>query len=103
MYSRRRWRQVQYISDIFWQRWRKEYLPTLQPRQRLNERERDVSVGDIIHIMEEAPRNHWAVGRVVEIFPGKDGLVRSVSVQTKSSTLVRPIHKLCLLESVNHR
>eukprot|EP00057_Strongylocentrotus_purpuratus_P005721 XP_003731624.1 PREDICTED: uncharacterized protein LOC100894126 [Strongylocentrotus purpuratus] len=76
VYSRRRWRQVQYLSDIFWQRWRKEYLPTLQARQRWNERERDVSVGDIVHIMEEAPRNHWAVGRVVEIFPGNDGLVR---------------------------
>ncbi|XP_068757547.1 uncharacterized protein [Montipora capricornis] len=29
-YVRRRWRQVQYLSNVFWHRWLKEYLPTLQ-------------------------------------------------------------------------
>lgn len=33
-YSRRRWRQVQYLSDIFWRRWIREYLPQLQERQK---------------------------------------------------------------------
>ena len=32
IYSRRRWRQVQYLADIFWRRWIKEYLPSLQVR-----------------------------------------------------------------------
>ena len=32
--SRRRWRQVQYLADIFWKRWSKEYLPLLQGRQK---------------------------------------------------------------------
>ena len=27
--SRRRWRQVQYLADVFWKRWKKEYLPLL--------------------------------------------------------------------------
>ena len=25
--SRRRWKQVQYLADVFWRRWRREYLP----------------------------------------------------------------------------
>jgi hypothetical protein len=29
-YCRRRWRQVQYLSDLFWHRWRTEYLHLLQ-------------------------------------------------------------------------
>ncbi len=30
LYIRRRWRQVQYLSDLFWKKWIKEYLPLLQ-------------------------------------------------------------------------
>ncbi len=29
LYARKRWRQVQYLSDIFWRRWTREYLPLL--------------------------------------------------------------------------
>ena len=32
--SRHRWRQVQYLADIFWKRWSKEYLLLLQARQK---------------------------------------------------------------------
>jgi hypothetical protein len=28
------WRQVQYLASVFWSRWRKEFLPTLQPRRK---------------------------------------------------------------------
>lgn len=33
-YSRKRWRQIQYLADIFWRRWTREYLPTLQLRSK---------------------------------------------------------------------
>ena len=29
-YVRQRWRQVQYIADVFWRRWLQEYLPLIQ-------------------------------------------------------------------------
>ena len=31
-FTQKRWRQVQYLSDMFWKRWTKEYLPSLQKR-----------------------------------------------------------------------
>jgi hypothetical protein len=34
IYSKRRWRQVQYLVDIFWKRWIREYIPSLQRRQK---------------------------------------------------------------------
>ena len=34
LYFRKQWRQVQYLANVFWSRWIKEYLPTLQHRQK---------------------------------------------------------------------
>ena len=34
LYSRRHWRQVQYLSDIFWKHWLREYLTTLPERKK---------------------------------------------------------------------
>lgn len=31
-YHRKKWRQVQLLADLFWKRWLREYLPTLQTR-----------------------------------------------------------------------
>jgi hypothetical protein len=57
--------------------------------------------GDIVLMMDTSlPRNEWLMGRVVETYPGQDGRVRSVKVKTKTSQLVRPITKVCLLEAV---
>jgi len=32
--SRRKWRQVQYLADVFWQGWIREYLPQLLERKK---------------------------------------------------------------------
>lgn len=34
LYCRKRWRRVQHLADEFWSRWTREYLPTLQKRQK---------------------------------------------------------------------
>ena len=99
MYVRRRWRQVQYLTDVFWRRWSKEYLPILQCRTKWLDRKENLSVGDLVLIAEDTPRNLWPLARVLEVYPGDDGLVRSVKVKTRSTTLVRPVTKLCLLEA----
>lgn len=98
-YAHRRWKQVQYMSDLFWKRWIKEYLPQLQERQRWTTVKRNLAVGDLVIIMDNtAPRNSWPVGRVMETFPDRRGFVRQVRIKTRSSCLDRPITKLCLLQ-----
>ena len=99
-HNRRRWRQVQYLADIFWRRWVREYLPTLQQRQKWNERERNVSVNDIVLILDEnKPRSLWPLGRVLEVHTNhNDHLVRSVKLKTSTTVLVRPVSKIVLLE-----
>lgn len=75
-YARRRWKQAQYISDLFWKRWAKEYLATLQERQKWNEVKRNLRKGAIVLIVDStAPRNSWLIGRVIQTFPDKAGVV----------------------------
>ena len=99
-YSKRRWKQVQYMADVFWKRWTKEYLPTLQVRQKWNSIERNLKENDLVLIMEQTQnRNQWPLGRIVEVYAGRDGLVRSAKVKTVNSEYRRPVTKLCLLEA----
>ena len=99
-YTRKRWRTVQLFAERFWARWRKEYVHSLQHRQKWTSEKRNFAVGDIVLFKEDGmARNHWPLGRVTEVREGKDGLVRSVFVRTSThkADLERPIAKLVLL------
>ncbi len=96
-YSRRRWRQIQYLADIFWRRWKAEYLPLLQTRQRWICGKRNLQLGDVVLLIDNTPRNSWSLGRVTQVIKDKQGFVRSVHVKTATSELVRPVSKLVLL------
>ena len=98
LYSRRRWRQMQYMADIFWKRWTKEYLPDLQNRQKWFQPKRNIQIGDVVLIVDDqAPRNSWPMGLVEETYGDKQGLVRSAKIKTKTTVLTRPVTKLCVL------
>lgn len=98
-YARKRWKQVQYMSDLFWKRWTREYLPQLQKRQKWNHPARNFAQGDVVLIVDEsAPRGSWLMGRIVKIMVDEHGVVRKVRVKTKTNELERPITKLCLLQ-----
>lgn len=47
MYARKRWRQVQYLAEQFWSRWKREYLSNIATRQRWHAPKRNLKVGDI--------------------------------------------------------
>jgi hypothetical protein len=97
-YAKRRWKQVQYMADIFWKRWSREYLLQLQERQKWLRPKANLQTGDVVLIVDGSrPRNAWQMARVTATMPDNEGLVRQVQVQTRSSTLVRPVAKLCLL------
>ncbi|MCP4478563.1 MAG: transposase family protein, partial [Planctomycetaceae bacterium] len=67
-YSHRRWRQVQYLANVFWRRWIKEYLPSLQQRQKWNNEQINLAENDIVLVLDErTPRSSWPLGRVVEV------------------------------------
>ena len=85
---------------MFWKRWTKECLPSLQKRIKWSEFRRNVEAGDMVLVVDDStPKCSLPLGRVLEIYLNKDdGLVRVAQVKTKSGTFLRPITKLCVLE-----
>ena len=48
------------LPPLFWKRWIKEYLPTLQERKTWNEPKENLKVGDVVLLMDENfPRGQW--------------------------------------------
>lgn len=98
VYLRRRWRRVQYLANLFWTRWKREYLLTLQQRPKWNSPRRNLAVGDVVLVKDDhSPRNIWPMGRVIKTEPDKNGFVRSVQLKTQTSELRRPVDKVVLL------
>ncbi|XP_070549171.1 uncharacterized protein [Ptychodera flava] len=97
-YVRRQWRQIQYLTDVFWRRWIREYLPMLQERQKWTKPRRNLQVGDIVLVIDNTiPRNSWPMAKITEIMQDHRGLVRVARVKTRMNTLVRPVDKLCMI------
>lgn len=102
IYARRRWRRVQFLAEQFWTRWRREYLQSLQPRRKWTETQRDLRVGDVVLMRDEAQhRNDWPLGRISEAIRSEDDRVRKVKVEVvrdgERKTYLRPIKELVLL------
>ena len=96
---------MQHLSNEFWVRWRKEYLVTLQERQKWNQPKRDLAINDIVLVKDpDVMRNKWPMGRVTSVIPSEDGLVRKAFVKTTSSAepLLRPVTKLVVLAEGGH-
>ena len=96
------WRRVQYLAEIFWKRWQKEYLQTLQTRRKWTNSCPDVKQGDIVLIRDKnIARNKWPMGIIVNPLPGEDGRVRKAEVRRvqngRSSTYTRPISEMVVL------
>ena len=98
IYARRRWHQVPHLSNVFWQRWLREYLTLLQERQKWLHPQRNVCVNDIVLVVDStAPRSSWLIGKVESCFPDRNGVVCNVVVRMKTSTLTWPISVLVLV------
>ena len=53
---------------------------------------RNICVGDLVLILDEnMPRPLWPLALVIHVNVGRDGLVRSVRLRTKSTELVSKI------------
>jgi hypothetical protein len=98
----RRWHQAQLLANTFWKRWLKEYLPTLQRRQKWLELKRNLAVRDLVLLVDkDCQRGRWPMAVVEEVYPDEKGIVRHVTVRTTRGKCKRDVRQLCLLEGVD--
>ena len=79
---KKRWRQVQELIRHFWHRWLKEWIPSLSPQQKWMKIKKNINPGDVVLVVSpNTPRGQWPLGRILEMYPGRDGYVLSVRLQ----------------------
>ncbi|XP_066600991.1 uncharacterized protein [Prorops nasuta] len=92
------WQHLSQMRQNFWSRWNLEYLNGLQIRQKWKNKEPNIKLGSLVLIKDRTlPCSQWVLGRVEELHPGLDGVIRTVTLRTKSGLLKRAVNHICEL------
>ena len=93
-----RWQLIRQCHQSYWKRWSREYLSTLQSRHKWFNQSPNLKVNDMVIVEASSrPPTEWRLGRIVDIHPGPDNIVRVVSVHTQDGIYKRPVVKLVRL------
>lgn len=93
-----RWQLLQNLHQTFWKRFSHEYLHTLLQRSRWTDETVNINLDTLVLIKDEnLPPLKWSMGRVTHVHPGKDGIVRVVTLRTTKGLIQRPVSKVCAL------
>jgi len=94
----KRWQLVKSFAQNIWNRWLRDYLHTLQHRPKWTKPQKSLEIGSLVILHEEnVPPLQWKLGRVIHLFPGKDGVPRVAEVRTATGCFKRPVVKLSVL------
>ena len=89
---------VQKIVDSFWRRWTRDVFPSMVPRKKWNVERRNVRVDNVVIVQDpNAVRGKWTIGRVSNVYPGRDGRVRNVKLKTATAEYQRPTTKIVVI------
>ncbi|UYV69201.1 hypothetical protein LAZ67_6002812 [Cordylochernes scorpioides] len=79
-------------------RFRSEYLSNLINKNK-GRNSHNLRIGDIVVIGSDLrKRTEWPLGRIIELYPGKDGIVRVAKLKTGGGIVIRPVQRLCPME-----
>ncbi|CAI6345625.1 unnamed protein product [Macrosiphum euphorbiae] len=87
------------VTQQIWLRWSTEYLSQLQGRSKwCKSKGPPLKPEDLVLIKEEnLPPLQWAIGRVIEVYPGRDGVIRVALIRTNKGEVKRAARSLCPL------
>ena len=88
-------RQTQAFANLIWDRFRKEYLPTLNNRQKWRSTANEtLKKSDLVWLIKNSDkRRYYNLGRVTETIRGSDGVIRSAKVRMNDGVYKRPVVK----------
>ena len=90
---------MQLLTQHFWTRWLKQYLPTLTRCVKWQSDCPSVKVAELVLLRDDTVRRGLLpLGRIGNIYPGRDGIVHGVDVRTKAGVYRRPVVKIYPLE-----
>ncbi len=90
---------LQQCIDKCWSQWSTEYLPDLPFTVRTRKSQCNSQVASIVVVQDDnVPRLKWPLAVVLMVYPGKDGVVRSVILQTAIEHIERSVQLLHELE-----
>lgn len=95
-----RYQLLTQLQQSFWKRWSREYVTQMQHRTkwRTAMRNDEIQIGKLAIIRDEnLPPLRWHTGRICELHPSSDGLVRVVSLKTTNGIIQRSLPKICVL------
>ncbi|XP_055585033.1 uncharacterized protein LOC129737892 [Uranotaenia lowii] len=92
------WKLARNLVDMFWNRWIREYLPTITRRTKWFTPVRPLKSGDLVLVVDENKRNGWIRGRILSVVKAGDGQVRKAYVKTINGESLKPVVKLALLD-----
>lgn len=98
----RRWQLTQHLTQQYWRQWVKEYISLLHNRTKWRDDAiQPIKVNDLVLVKQEVtPPLQWPLGRIIELHPGPDGVVRVVTIKTAKGLLRRSCKKICKLPVV---
>ena len=102
--SRKRREVCNAMVDGFWRRWL-DCIHKLSPRPKWHRSAENLEEHDVVLIIgEDKARGSWKMAEVVQLYPGKDDLVRVVDVKSADGVVAkRPVTKLILLMKKSER
>ncbi|XP_066590509.1 uncharacterized protein [Prorops nasuta] len=94
-----RWQRVERMRQHFWRRWSSEYLCQLQQRWKWQiSKGIPPKINDMFLIRQPGVHPlHWQLGRIEQIHPGPDGVVRTATIRHQNGSMVRSLTKLAIL------
>jgi Family of unknown function (DUF5641) len=83
------------MAQHFEKRFKTEYLQHLQKRTKWTKTTPNPEVGQFcLLVVDTQPASKWPTGEIIEVHPGKDNLVRKVTVKTEDGIYQRPVVKI---------